>query len=192
VKPSSRDIIIFIETGIFVALFVSEINGSLLRFFDEDTFYVTTTITPVTEEIFKALPILLYAFGISDNRDKLITISFALGIGFALFENSYILIANIDNVTLGWSAVRGFSTGLMHGICTAMVGFGMSFVKKKRKLFVVGTIALLMTAITYHASFNLMVQYDRMNWYGFAMPMITYIPFMIYRIRAEIKERKMA
>lgn len=121
-KRSSRRIMIYIIIGISVSLFVSEINSRFLDLFKKDMLFVTTTITPVTEEIVKALPVLLYAFLFSDDREKLLPISFATGIGFALFENTVILVQNIDNVSIIWAIIRGFSTALMHGICTAAVG----------------------------------------------------------------------
>lgn len=132
IKKSSRGIMIFILIGISTALFVSEVNGVFLRTLDDDFLLVTTTVTPVTEEIVKALPVLLYAFVFTDEREHLLTASFAVGIGFALFENTYILTQTAVNVTIEWALIRGFSTALMHGICTAAVGFGMSFVKKRK------------------------------------------------------------
>ena len=183
IKKSSRGIMIFILTGIGVALFISEINGLLLRLMNNNVAYVTTTITPVTEEIIKALPILLYAFVITDKRDKLITASFAVGIGFALFENTYILTQAAANVSIGWAIIRGFSTALMHGICTAAIGFGMSFVRKRKKLFYCGTIALLLLAVTYHGIFNMLVQSESLKYYGFFLPAVTYIPIVIASVR---------
>ena len=187
VKKSSRGITIFILTGIGIALFISEINGLILKLLDNDVAFVTTTITPVTEEIVKALPVLLYAFVISDNRDKLITASFAVGIGFALFENTYILTQTATDVTIGWAIIRGFSTALMHGICTAAIGFGMSFVRKKKKLFYCGTIALLLLAVTYHGIFNMLVQSESLKYYGFFLPAVTYIPIVISAVRSARK-----
>lgn len=187
VKKSSRGIMIFILTGIGIALFISEINGLILKLLDNDVAFVTTTITPVTEEIVKALPVLLYAFVISDNRDKLITASFAVGIGFALFENTYILTQTATDVTIGWAIIRGFSTALMHGICTAAIGFGMSFVRKKKKLFYCGTIALLLLAVTYHGIFNMLVQSESLKYYGFFLPAVTYIPIVISAVRSARK-----
>ena len=46
------------------------INNILLGVFDEDMLYVTTTITPITEEIVKALPILYCAVVITDERSR--------------------------------------------------------------------------------------------------------------------------
>ncbi len=190
IQKASRSIMIFILIGISSALFISEVNGIMLRLLGYNSLYVTTTVTPATEEIIKAIPILIYAFIITDNRDKLLTASFALGIGFALFENTYILVTSIDNVTIGWAIVRGFSTALMHGICTAAVGYGMSFVKKKKKLFYCGTISLLMLAVTYHGIFNMFVQSEELKYFGFIIPIATYIPVVIalvFRVRNKKK-----
>jgi RsiW-degrading membrane proteinase PrsW (M82 family) len=70
--------------GILVCLFISEVNGFLLSYFKYDEYYVTTTITPITEEIAKALPVLYFAFLFSDKRETLISLSIATGIGFAI------------------------------------------------------------------------------------------------------------
>ena len=178
IQKSSRGIMIFILIGISAALFISEVNGIMLQLFGYDTLFVTTTITPVTEEITKAIPILIYAFVITDKREKLLAASFALGIGFALFENTYILVNSVEAVSIQWAIVRGFSTALMHGICTAAVGYGMSFVKKKKKLFYCGTFSLLMLAIIYHGIFNMLVQSEELKYFGFLLPVATYIPLI--------------
>ena len=179
----ARLIIGFMMTGICVSLFVSEINTLVLRAFNRtwvDSIYVTTTITPIIEEISKAFPILVYAFLLDDDKDKLLANSLALGIGFGFFENTVILIQNIDNVTFSWALARGCSTALMHGMCTMAVGFGISFVKKKKKLFYCGTFALLTAATIYHGIYNMLVQAD-LKALGVALPTITYLPIVYQR-----------
>ena len=175
IRKSSRSVMVFIIIGISAALFISEVNGLLLRLMNFDTMYVTTIITPATEEVIKAIPILVYAFVISDNIEKLIGSSFALGIGFALFENTYILINSVEDVSIGWAIIRGFSTALMHGICTAYVGYGMSFIKKHKKLFFCGTFALLTMSIIYHGFFNMLVQSENLKYVGYILPFVSYI-----------------
>ena len=181
-KGASRRVMLYIIIGICVSLFVSEINGRILASLNNQMLFVTTTITPVTEEIVKALPVLIYAFLFSDDREKLLPLAFATGIGFALFENTVILIQSIDNVSILWAIIRGFSTALMHGICTAAVGYGMSFVRKKKKLFVSGTFALLALAIIYHGLFNMLVQSKNLQYVGFVLPAVTYVPLIIYLV----------
>ena len=181
-KGASRRVMLYLIIGICVSLFISEINGRILIAFNNQMILVTTTFTPITEEIIKALPVLIYAFLFSDDREKLLPLAFATGIGFALFENTVILVQSVDNVSILWAIIRGFSTALMHGICTAAVGYGMSFVRKKKKLFVSGTFALLALAIIYHGLFNMLVQSKNLQYVGFFMPAVTYIPLIIYLV----------
>ena len=181
-KKWSRLITGYMIIGIVLALFVSEINTLLLSTLECNTTYFTTTISPATEEIVKTLPILFYALVYSDKRERLMSIALATGIGFGLFENSVILIQSLiqnpNSVTIGWALIRGFSTALMHGVCTMTIGFGISFVKKKKKLFYCGTFALLTMAMVYHGIYNMFVQSDY-KWLGFVLPAITYIPIIL-------------
>lgn len=173
-----RRLVVFMIVGIFACLFVSEVNNILLEQFNNDMFYVTTTITPITEEIVKMLPIIYFALVISDEKRALIPNAFAVGVGFALLENVVILTQNIDTVTIPWAFVRGFGSGLVHGICTVMVGWGISYIRKRRKFFFCGTFALLSAAIIYHSIYNLLVQ-SEYQYVGILLPLATYIPLLI-------------
>ena len=177
-EKKSKITVGYMLIGIFVCLFISEVNGLMLQAFNNDIYYVTTTITPITEEIIKALPVLYFAFLFSDKRETLISLSIATGIGFAILENLMIFVANVDNISLFWAAVRGFSSGLMHGLCTSAVGIGLSFVHKKRKLFYCGTFALLTVAIIYHAIYNTLIQSNYQN-VGAFLPIATYVPVLL-------------
>ena len=187
-KKELRRLVIFMITGIFACLFVSEINNLLLRAFNNDIFFVTTTITPVTEEIVKMLPILFFAIVVSDEKSTLIPISFAVGVGFALLENVVILTQNVESVTIFWALVRGFGSGLVHGICTVMVGWGISYIKKRRKFFYCGTFALLSSAIIYPAIYNLLVQ-SQYQYVGILLPTITYIPIILFLRKNKMKAK---
>ena len=103
------------------------------------------------------------------------------GIGFALFENTVLIVQNAESITLGWSLVRGFSTALMHGVCTMLVAFGLSFINEKKKLAYAGTFAILMLVILYHGIFNALVQ-SEYKYIGIALPIVTYAPFVIRQI----------
>lgn len=181
-----RRLVTFMIVGICCCLFVSELNNILLQAFHNDMFYVTTTITPVTEEIVKMLPILFLAIVISDDRRVVIPNAFAVGVGFALLENVVILTQNVENVTILWALVRGFGSGLVHGICTVMVGWGISYIKKRRKFFYCGTFALLSAAIIYHAIYNLLVQ-SEYQYVGILLPITTYIPIILLLKKKGIK-----
>lgn len=178
IEKQSRKVILFVLTGMFCCLFISEINGLLFRISDVGRFYFTTNITPITEEIIKILPILYFAFLFSKDRKELVTASFSVGVGFAILENLIILTQNYDTVNIGFAVARGFSSGLMHSICTVFVGFFISFAKKNRKIFLIGTICSLNLSMTYHAVFNLLVQAD----HGAARIVGLILPFISYAI----------
>ena len=185
----TRGVVIFMIVGIFSCLFVSELNSIFLKYFHNDMYYVTTTITPVTEEIVKALPVLYFAIVISDDRRTLISHAYAVGVGFALLENIVILVQSIAEVSIFWALVRGFGSGLVHGLCTVMVGYGISYIRKRRKLFWCGTFALLSAAIIYHATYNLLVQ-SAFQYAGIFLPIVTYIPAILLLRRAADTDKK--
>ena len=187
VEKKARRTVIFFITGICAAVFASEVNGILTYLIPLDVFDFTVRVTPITEEFIKAIPVLFFAKEISDKKETLITVSLAVGIGFAIMENTYILTQNVGYVSLLWAIMRGFGTGIMHGMCTFLVGTGFSFANKNKKLFVVGTFALLSLAITYHSIFNMLVQSD-FRYVGAVLPIITYVPFVLWIYKNRKKE----
>lgn len=186
-EKKARLPISFMIIGIFVSVFASEVNGLLSNLLSMDTYSMTVIVTPVSEELLKALPVLYYAIVISDKRERLFTASMAIGIGFALLENAYFLL-NSDNFTIIIAIIRAFGAGLMHGMCTLLVGVGISFVKKKSKLFAVGTFGLLSTAIVYHGIYNILIQ-SEFSTVGALLPIATYIPFLIWRLHIKCRSK---
>ena len=185
-----RPLVGYMIIGMFITLFTSEINSIILAAFDNDKIYVTTVVTPMIEEISKAIPILFYVYVFYDGeREKLLQLALVTGIGFALFENTVLIVQNVDSVTLGWSLARGFSTALMHGVCTMLVAFGMSFIKDNKKLAYCGTFAILMFVVIYHGIFNALVQ-SEYKYIGIVLPVITYTPFLIRQIFIYLRRKK--
>lgn len=181
VEKKARLPVVFMLIGIVVSVFAGEVNGVLSKVLSMDLYSITVIVTPVSEELLKALPLLYYALVISDKRERLFTASMAIGIGFAVLENAYYLV-NYDNFSMISAVIRAFGAGLMHGMCTLLVGVGISFVKKKRKLFAVGTFGLLSTAIVYHGVYNILIQ-SKFSTAGALLPIATYIPFVVWRIK---------
>jgi RsiW-degrading membrane proteinase PrsW (M82 family) len=181
-EKKSRTTLFYMLLGLIICLLAAQINFILRDSFygtwEPNVFAVTTTLTPIVEELLKAIPIIYFGFVISDKRADLLTVSMALGIGFAILENCYILVANLDQTSIIWAFTRGFSSALLHGICTSLVGFGVSYVKKRKKLFYTGTFALLTVAIIVHGLFNAFIQ-SRYAYIGVILPIAIYIPFVI-------------
>lgn len=187
IEKRAREPITFVLIGIFMSVFAAEINGLLCAILPMSTFEITIIVTPITEEILKAAPILVYATILSAKKEKLFTAAMAVGIGFAVLENAFYLL-NDASFNMIDAIIRAFGAGLMHGMCTLLVGVGLSFAKKRKKIFVVGTFALLSTAITYHGIYNMLVQSD-FEIIGFLLPMATYIPFFVWRIKNRNKKQ---
>lgn len=189
-EKKSRLIVEFILIGLTVCLIIGYINSYLYNLIGKDALYYDTTISPIAEEIIKAIPILIYAIFFSNDRQKIVQCAFAVGLGFAIMENTYMLTQNVSyyssNIDIPWAVIRGLGAGLMNSICTAAVGIGISFIKKIKKVFYTGTLALLMLAITYHAIYNSLVM-SNYQYLGIILPLNTYIPLLyFYRKRNNI------
>ena len=181
VEKKARQPIVFVLIGIFVSVFASEINAYLRGILQMSTFEITIVVTPITEEILKAFPILFLATLFTPKKEAVFTASMAVGIGFAVLENAFYML-NDSSFNMLDAVIRAFGAGLMHGMCTLLVGVGISFVKKKSKLFVVGTFAFVSMAITYHGVYNMLIHSD-FKLIGFLLPLSTYIPFAVWRIK---------
>lgn len=186
VEKRARQPILFMLFGIFISVFASEINGLFERILGMDKYNLTVIVTPITEEILKALPILYYAVTFTDSRERLFTASMATGVGFAILENAFYML-NSPGFSMTSAIIRAFGAGLMHGMCTLLVGVGISFVKRRNKLFAVGTFGLLSAAIVYHGIYNILIQSDY-KIAGALFPIATYVPFFIWRMRIKFKQ----
>ena len=174
-KERSRAILTFLLTGIFMCLFAGEINGLILSGTELDMHFLTVNITPVVEEILKAVPVVFIAFLMKPDRQLLLEGAVAVGVGFATMEN-VCLIFDSTSVLSTWLLVaRGFGAGMMHGVSTLAVGYSMTIVGSDRKLSYTGTVAALSTAIIYHSIYNILVQSDRPI-LGILLPVVTLIP----------------
>jgi len=118
--------------------------------------YISTHTAPFVEEIFKSL-ILLYLVRRSDHTifvDGAIY-GFAVGIGFSISENM-LYLSRVDVETgLIVSIARAFSSSVVHGSTTALVGiaiggFPMGRVKHPLLALLIG----LAVAIALHMAFN--------------------------------------
>ena len=192
VKKQTRQVLLFTFIGMCCCLFISEINGLLNKLINQDLFYLTTNITPLTEELIKMLPILVYALFISSERQTLLTIAFMTGLGFSLLENSTILVETVvqqGSVDILWALIRTLGAGLLHSLCTTSVGVGISFIRDQKKIFLCGSFALLSQAIVYHSIYNSLIQSDY-KYLGAALPMVTYLVVIVVLVIVYKKKGK--
>ena len=177
-KGKSRTLLTFFFLGTVVCLFCGEFSALIMKMLPFGTVYYTSNFTPLFEELFKALPILVYAFLFKPKKQTLLECSILVGVGFAVLENAFILGSNVESVTVLLALIRAFGAGMMHGLCTLAVGYGMTFVHTRRKLFYTGTVALLSVATIYHSIYNVLVQ-SQHQIFGFILPVLTFIPLFV-------------
>lgn len=107
--------------GALAALGASALNHHLADAYALPLPLLSRYVAPVTEETLKAIYVLyLVRRGRIGFLVDAAILGFAVGTGFALFENAEYLRARTDRHLLLWM-VRGFGTALLHGGCTALL-----------------------------------------------------------------------
>jgi len=178
VDKKARIFIVFLCIGFAVCLLAGEINAIFVSAHTKRSlFFITVNITPVVEEILKMIPVLVYAFFISDDKETLINLSMITGIGFAILENTYMFL-NTENATVYWALIRGLGAGFMHGLSTMLVGSGLSYIRKNKAAIFPGIIGLLSTASIFHGTYNAFVQ-SRVAYIGYCYPIVVFFAIKI-------------
>ncbi len=192
IEKESRKIVVALLMGMFLCLFVSEVNGLLLRVTKSTMLYLTTNVTPITEEFVKVLPVIYYAYIFSDDEKSVTTVAFATGVGFAMLENIIILMQHLASANFIFAMIRGFSTGLMHSITTMLVANFVPYIHKKKKLFLCGVLCSFNLAVVFHSVFNLLVEAESAvaNYIGYFLPVSIYMVINIFVLKKFVKKAK--
>jgi RsiW-degrading membrane proteinase PrsW (M82 family) len=145
--------------GLGVAYLINTgITVPLLREFRLSYILLYVAFAPLVEEIVKLTPLVPYV-----QRAKVTYFvdgaiyGFASGIGFSITEN-ILYISQYPNIALPLAVARAFSTSLMHGATTGLVGAGYGLFRLRRfrhrgLLMGFGWIS----AVAFHSLFNSLV-----------------------------------
>ena len=144
---------IVLGCGAAIASYPFSVIG--LRWFDIEFSTYTRYVAPLVEEALKAL--IIWALMRSNRIGFLVDAAiygFAVGAGFAIFENLYYLTI-LPDMKLGTWVVRGFGTAIMHGGATAIfavIGHTMleQYPTRSRSALLPG----LLVAAIIHSVFN--------------------------------------
>ena len=186
-RGHSRSVCAFLLVGMFMCVFSGEINGLLLQQGGLDTQDIAVNMAPMVEELAKALPILFIAFLLKPTGQKLAEFSLAVGVGFATLENVSVLI-NAGAVSFSYAILRALGAGMMHGICTLIIGIAMAGVIGHKIVFVSGTLSTLSAAVIYHSIYNMLIT-SRYMVVGAVLPIVT---FAVIVVAGTVQRRKSA
>ena len=151
-----RIFMLFMITGMSVCLLSAYVNSFFMGYYGVDSTVAVVEITPVCEEVMKLLPLLFYVLIFEPKVRDLPEAAVALAVGFATFENACYLTENgAENFM--FLLIRGVSAGALHILCGILIGFGLSYVFRRRWLAFTGTMGLLGACIAFHAIYNLLI-----------------------------------
>ena len=174
----SRRFLLFSIIGLSICLVSAQINTILLNRIGMDELNYSITISPINEEILKAIPLIVFTLVFAKKGEQIIPLAFAIGIGFGILENIIIYCNNMSILDLKWAIIRGLGASLMHSACTATTAIGFSYVFNNEKSHLEGILGLFALAILYHATFNAFIQSDY-SVVALIMPLLLFIPVNI-------------
>ena len=152
----TRKFMLFMVAGMGVCLLSAYVNSFFMLHYGAGATVTVVEITPVCEEVMKLLPLLFYVLVFEPKVRELPEAAVALSVGFATFENVCYLTEN-GAENLMFLLIRGLSAGALHILCGILIGFGLSYVFRRRWLAFTGTVGLLGACIVFHAIYNLLI-----------------------------------
>ncbi len=177
----SKKVLIFYAWGICAFFICAMLNGFIGDLLCLNTETMSVSTAPLVEELFKALPLLLLFIIGKERESSFLYIAMASGIGFSIQENySYIMTVmnNNDHIVL-YIIIRSLSVCVMHGLSTAVVGYGLQTVRKDMRNIWTTLFGFFTIAVTFHALFNLYIASTYMV-IGAVIPLVLYLCAIIF------------
>lgn len=186
--------------GIFAAMIAFFINNLIIYIIGKSpliplalmTAIVSIIASPIIEEILKIFGLALFSrhHEFDDALDGLLY-GFAIGIGFAMYENWFYFLASVDPIKTGidtWISIivyRSVFNTLAHGCFIAFAGVILGYLKsraKYREFFHFGLIPGIFLAIVLHLIFNITAYLDIVNIGGYRAIVASYNPPFVIAI----------
>ena len=150
-----KTVLVVIVLGGMVAFAAMYLNSWLMGALEMEYRPYTRYAGPVVEELLKAL-VVVYLFRV--NRIGFLVDSaimgFAVGTGFAMVENFFMLQSHGDAHLVVW-VVRGFGTAIMHGGATAIFAvMSQALTERQMRINPLYFLPGLAVAIILHSVFN--------------------------------------
>ena len=180
-NAGNRKNYLFIVLGFVCCIISAYLNTFFSVLYNAQDTTAVLEISPVIEETVKLLPLLfgLIVFELQPKEGG--NIIFNIAVGFATFENICYLLEN-GTGNLFYLFVRGFSSGAMHITCAFIIGYGLRVFRRPAALRAAGIFGLLCVAITFHATFNMLMKTDGIiKQLGYAIPIASCIVLLLLK-----------
>jgi RsiW-degrading membrane proteinase PrsW (M82 family) len=148
-------VVVVLLGGIAAAVIAFFVNQALLGRIAIEQLAYSRYVAPVIEEALKAvvIAVLIRRHRIGFLVDAAI-LGFAVGCGFALIENLYVLWHAQGAAWSTW-VVRGFGTAIMHGGATAIVAMiGLAVTERDERRGLLAALPGFAVAVLLHSAFN--------------------------------------
>lgn len=180
-NAGNRKNYLFIVLGFVCCIISAYLNTFFSVLYNAQDTSAVLEISPVIEETVKLIPLLfgLIVFELQPKEGG--NIIFNIAVGFATFENVCYLLEN-GTGNLFYLFVRGFSSGAMHITCAFIIGYGLRVFRRPAALRAAGIFGLLCVAITFHATFNMLMKTDGIiKQLGYAIPIVSCIILLLLK-----------
>ncbi len=192
-KGENRLLMLFFTWGLIafaISLFVNNfLVGNSFVTIQE----LSVSWAPVIEELTKALPLLYFCFTSKDRRMPIVYFGIVAGVGFAIQENYIYILEHLgeDQSPVLFILSRCFTSCLIHGVTTGMIGYGLMLARKQKEMIWPMVFGLYTLAVTIHALYNLYIS-THYQYIGMLMPLLLYLlGYTVLKVNDE-PERKMA
>lgn len=180
-NAGNRKNYLFIVLGFVCCIISAYLNTFFSVLYNAQDTSAVLEVSPVIEETVKLIPLLfgLIVFELQPKEGG--NIIFNIAVGFATFENVCYLLEN-GTGNLFYLFVRGFSSGAMHITCAFIIGYGLRVFRRPAALRAAGIFGLLCVAITFHATFNMLMKTDGIiKQLGYAIPIASCIVLLLLK-----------
>lgn len=180
-NAGNRKNYLFIVLGFVCCIISAYLNTFFSVLYNAQDTSAVLEISPVIEETVKLIPLLfgLIVFELQPKEGG--NIIFNIAVGFATFENVCYLLEN-GTGNLFYLFVRGFSSGAMHITCAFIIGYGLRVFRRPAALRAAGIFGLLCVAITFHATFNMLMKTGGIiKQLGYAIPIASCIILLLLK-----------
>ena len=191
IPGEARKYTFFVTTGMGMCMLSAYVNSFFMNYYGADAVQAAIEITPVCEEVMKLFPLLFYILIFEPKKEEIPRTAIALAVGFATFENICYMTEN-GAADFEILVVRGFASGALHILCGILMGFGITYIFRRRTLAITGMVGLLGACSVFQAIYNLLVSAEG-NWraFGYLFPTVMILGlFAGWKSTTKLKEEK--